>query len=157
MSMLILVWGIDSDKHMMSEYVIVFIHLVSIIDTNQQKIEVMIIWEIYLVNDLKTKMLININIIRSEQIDIITSKRQVTIDTCQNVIILIELCSQSSSIKCIIHIKFNIIISSHTEQPISIHHVRHLSEQNFLFKFKESSNLVLFAYMIDSIMSVIIT
>ncbi len=81
MTMLISVQEIDFNKYMTSKYVIVFIHLMSSLDTNQQKIKVIITWETCLVNDLKIKMLININIMRSKQIDIITSKKQVTIDT----------------------------------------------------------------------------
>lgn len=58
------------------------------------------------------------NIMSSEQINIITLKKQVIIDTCQNVIILIKVCSESHSTQCIIHAKFNMIISPHTEQSI---------------------------------------
>ncbi len=46
---------------------------------------------------------------------------------------------------------------SHTEQPISIHHIRHLSKQNFFFKSKDLLNLVLFAHLVNFSLSVIIT
>jgi len=36
-------------------------------------------------------MLVDINIIRSEQINIITLKKQIIISTCQNIIILIKI------------------------------------------------------------------
>ncbi len=100
-------------------------------------------------------MLVKINIIRSEQINIIISKKQVIIDICQNTVIVIEICLWSSSIKHIIYVKFNIVISSHTKQLISVHHIRHLPEQDFLFKLKDSSNLVLYVYIIDFSLSVI--
>ena len=102
-------------------------------------------------------MLIEMNIMKSEQINIIISKKQIIIDICQNTVISIEIHLQSSFIKHIIHVKFNIVISSHTKQLISVHHIRHLPEQDFLFKSKDSSNLVLYAYMIDFSLSVIIT
>ncbi len=157
MTMLISVWEIDFNKHMTSEYVIVPIHLVNIVKSNQQEVEVIITWETHLVDGLKTKMLVEMNIIRSEQIDIIILKKQIIIDICQNAVILIEVCLQSSFIKYIIYVKFNIVISSHTKQPISVHHIRHLPEQDFLFELRDSSNLALYVYMIDFSLSVIIT
>jgi len=102
-------------------------------------------------------MLVEMNIMKSEQINIIISKQQIIIDICQNAVILIEVCLQSSPIKCIIHVKFNIVISPHIKQPISVHHIRHLPEQDFLFELKDSLNLVLYAHMIDFSLSAIIT
>lgn len=67
--MLILVWGIGFDKHIINEYIIIFIHLVN------NNIKAVIIWETYLVNGFKAKMLVKINIMRSEYIDIIISKK----------------------------------------------------------------------------------
>ncbi len=75
MTMLISVWEIDFNKHMTSEYVIVPIYLVNIVKSNQQEVKVIITWETHLVDGLKTKMLVEMNIIRSEQIDIIILKK----------------------------------------------------------------------------------
>lgn len=140
---------------MISKYIIVSIYLVSTIDTNQ-KIEAVITWETYLIDSLKTKILVSINIIRSKQIDIITLKKQAVIDLCQNTIILIKVHLQSCSTWHIIYTKSNLIILLHTEQPISIHHIRHLPDQNFLFKLKDLS-LTLYTYIIDLSFFIIIT
>ncbi len=157
MTMLISVWEISFNKHMTNEYVIVSIHLAGTVKSNQQEVEAIITWEAHLVDGLKTKMLVEMNIMRPEQINIITLKKQIIIDICQNTVISIKICLWSSSIKHIIHIKFNIVISLHIKQPISVYHIRHLPEQDFLFKLKDSSNLALYAYMIDFSLSVIIT
>ena len=101
-------------------------------------------------------MLVEINIIRFEQINIIISKKQAVIKLYKNIIISIKVCLHSHSIKCTIYVKFNIIISSHIKQPISVHHIRHLSEQNFLFESEDFSNLALFAHMINSSLLMII-
>jgi len=93
---------------------------------------------------------------RFEQIDIITFKKQAVIDTCKNIIISIEIHLQDHFIKHIIHIKLNIVISSHTEQFIFIHHIQHLFEQDFLFESENSLNLMLFVHMINFSLSVII-
>ncbi len=67
---------------MTSKYVIVPIHLAGTVKSNQQEVKVIITWETHLVDDLKTKMLVEMNIIRSEQIDIIILKKQIIIDIC---------------------------------------------------------------------------
>ena len=138
---------------MTNKYVIVFIHLVSTV--NDKNIKTVVTQEVHFVNDLHAKMLVNINIMSSEQINIIMLKRQVIINLCKNTVILIEVCSQSCTC-CTIHIKFNLIISSHTEQSISIHYIQHLSKQDFLFE-SEESNLALFAHKIDLSLFVILT
>ena len=74
MTMSISVQEIDSDKHIINKYIIVLIYLLS------NDVEAVIIWETYFVNDLKAKILININIMRPKQIDIITLKKQAIID-----------------------------------------------------------------------------
>lgn len=74
----------------------------------------------------------------------------------QSAVISIKVQSQDCFTRHTIHIKFNIIISSHTKQPISVHHIKHLPEQNFLFKLEDSLNLVLFVYMIDFSIFIII-
>jgi len=109
------------------------------------------------VDNLKTKMLIKMNIIRFEQIDIIILKKQAVIRLCKNIIIFIEVHLHSCFIKHTIYIKFNIIISSHIKQSISVHYIKHLSELNFLFESENFSNLTLFTHMINSSLSVIIT
>lgn len=60
---------------MISKYIIVLIHLVS------TEIAAVITQKIYLVDDLKAKMLVKMNIMSLKQINIITLKKQVIIDT----------------------------------------------------------------------------
>ncbi len=60
---------------MISKYIIVLIHLVS------TEIAAVITQKIHLVDDLKAKMLVKMNIMSLKQINIITLKKQVIIDT----------------------------------------------------------------------------
>jgi len=85
-----------------------------------------------------------------EQIDIITSKKQAIIGTCQNAVIPIEVRPQSNPTRRTIHAKSNMVIPPHTEQPIPVHHVRYLPERDFLFEPGDSPNLALFAHIVDS-------
>jgi len=147
--------GIGSDKHMTSEYVIVPIHLAGTVGPNQQEVEAIITREAHLVDGLKAKMLVGMDIMGPEQIDIITSKKQAIIGTCQNAVIPIEVRPRSSPTKRTIHAKSNIVIPPHTEQPIPVHHIRHLPERDFLFEPGDSPNLALYAHMVDSSLSAI--
>ena len=97
------------------------------------------------------------NIMKSEQIDIIILKKQVVIDMYQNIIILIKMQLQSHLTQYIIYIKSNLVISLHIKQLISIHHIRHLFEQNFLFKSEDLLNLVLYAHIVDFSLVIIMT
>ncbi len=58
---------------MISKYIIVPIYLIE--TANQQDIEAVITCEAHLVDGLKAKILININIMSSEQINIIILKK----------------------------------------------------------------------------------
>jgi len=144
---------IGSDKHMTSEYVIVPIHLAG--TANQQDVEAVVTREAHLVDGLRAKMLVGMDIMGPEQIDIITSKKQAVIGSCEDTIIPIEVHPQSRPTKRTIHAKSNLVIPPHTEQAIPVHHIRHLPERDFLFEPGDSPNLALYAHMVDSSLSAI--
>jgi len=101
--------GIGSDKHMTSKYVIVPIHL-SGTSVAGKDVKAVITREAHLVDGLKAKMLVGMNIMSSEQIDIITSLKQAIIDTCQGTIIPIEIRPKGSPTRQTIHAKSNLMI-----------------------------------------------
>lgn len=69
--------GYGSDKHMTSEYVIVPIHLIG------TEVEAVVTREAHLVDGLRAKMLVGMDVMGPDQIDIITSKKQAVIGACQ--------------------------------------------------------------------------
>ena len=121
---------------------------------NQRDVEAIVTREAHLVDGLRVKMLVGMDIMGPEQMDIITSKKQAVIGSCENAVIPIEVRPQSRPTKRTIHAKSNLVIPPHTEQPIPVHHVRHLPERDFLFEPRES-HLALFAPMVDSSLSAI--
>ena len=74
---LILVRGINTNHHLINQYVLLKIYFPG--KRNNKDVRVKIIREAYLIDNLKTKILLNIDIINPEKIDIITFKNQVFI------------------------------------------------------------------------------
>ena len=98
---------LEFNKHKISKYMISSLYLPDeniIIKLTSRKI--------HIIDDLKTNILININIMMSKQIDILTSQSKTKIDNC-NVIIFIEMRIKGRVVIHSIHIKKSIIIPSH--------------------------------------------
>ncbi len=145
---------IGSDKHMTSEYVVVPIYLLGK-SVNGKPVEATFTREAHLVEGLKAKMLVGMNIMGPEQIDLITSKGQAVIGSCGDANISIEIRSKSSPVKRTIHARRAMVIPPHSKQPISIHHVRGLPERDFLFEPGPTA-FTQYAHMVDSICSAIL-
>ena len=95
----IFVIDIDDNKHEISEYVVVTIH---VFDFNKQDkfVIIKIIREVYVVDELKVKMFIDTNVIESKQINIMISFNQTSIDNCDVIIsIKLQVSSNRSSEK----------------------------------------------------------
>lgn len=72
MAFLILVRGIGANYHSINEYVLFDIYLSG--KSNDKEVRAKIIREAYLIDGLKVKMLLDIDVIGPKKIDIITSK-----------------------------------------------------------------------------------
>ena len=79
------VQGIGSNKHSTNKYVILLIYLAGKND-NEDTVDALITREAHIVDGLKVKMLIRMNIMRLKQMDIITSKKSAYIDSCKTTI-----------------------------------------------------------------------
>ena len=75
-----------------NEYVITQFYIDNII-TNKKSIIAYVIVEIYLINDLKINMLIEINILKSQKIILNFEHNTLTINNCQNIKVAIDLIS----------------------------------------------------------------
>ena len=103
--------------------------------------------EIYIVDDFKTNVLININIIILEKIDILTSQAKVEIDN-YNINVFINVRIRNRTVVYSMYIKKFVIISSHTQLAISIHHIN-LSNRDFFFE-PDQLDLTLYVHFVDS-------
>ena len=100
------------------EYVsIIFCILDVIVDDNF--VIVTFIKNVYIVDDLKTKMLLSNDILKSKQIILNIVKKKLIIDNCQNMIVKLTIVNREISMKRIIRfverikifVRFNIVIS----------------------------------------------
>ena len=124
----VIVWGIGFNKHEISKYVITSLYF-----SNENVIAILISWEIYIVNDLKANVLININIMILKKIDILASQVKVDIDN-YNISVFIDVWIKDRVVVHSMYVKKFIIIFSHIQLAISIYHVN-FSNRDFFFEF----------------------
>ena len=119
---------IESNKHKISKYVITLLHFF-----DENVIIMLTSREIYIVDDFKTNVLININIIILKKINILTSQAKIEIDN-YNINVFINVRIKDYVVVYSIYVKKFIIISPHTQLTISIHYIN-LSNRDFFFEF----------------------
>jgi hypothetical protein len=143
------------NKHEISKYIIASIYFA---ETIQEKfVREIIRRKIHLVNDLKTNMLIENDILESEKIFIDDSNSKTIIVSCNKMIISIKIRTLvRKMINKTLHVRIITIISSHSMITISIHSFKLSSNRDFLF---ESANLdlTMYAHTIDIIIDAIVT
>jgi hypothetical protein len=134
---------LEINKHQISKYIIVSIYFAEKI-AEEKLIRRVIHREVHLVNDLKVNMLIENDILDFENISIDDVNSKIIIASCQNMIISIEIRTLiKDMINKILHVRFIMIISSHSMTIILIHRSNLSSNRNFLF---ESADLIIFMY-----------
>lgn len=106
--------------------------------------------EIHLVDDLKTNVLIENDILDFEKIVINSLIKIVSIKSC-NVIILMKIKSRlyESVVKQLVNLRNSIVVSSKSQMLVLVHH-DHLLERDFLFELESKCDISLFAHMIDA-------
>ena len=154
----IFVIDIDENKHEITQYVTLFI-FVSNIDKNDKIVIKKITREAHIIDDLKIKMLIDINIMRLKKIDVFISFDQVFIDNCQLTTLIKLQTSQKRRIKQIIQIDKVIVISFHSQFVVSIRRFNKLSllDRDFLFELIHCHNVFLYAHIVDAFVDVVLT
>ena len=144
----VIIRKIEFNKHKTSEYVIILLYF-----SDENVIVILTSREIYIVDDFKANVLINMNIMILEKIDILTSQAKVEIDN-YDINVFIEVRIRGYVVVHSMYVKKFIIISPHTQLAISIHHVN-LSIRDFFFE-PDQLNLTLYAHFVDSSLSAIL-
>ena len=108
---------IEFNKHETSKYVIIPLYF-----PRENIIIILISREIHIVDDLKTNVLININIMILKKINILTSQAKIEIDN-YNINVFIKIRIRDRVVVHSMHIKKFIIISPHIQLTISIHYI----------------------------------
>ena len=103
----------------------------------------------HLIKELKTNLFIENDILSSEMIDISNSTESIYIDSCDVIISIITKTDIRSQFKSI-HALKAFMISSKSKCLISVHNIISLSNRNFLFEPWKTTNLSIYAHILDS-------
>ena len=108
--------------------------------------------ELYIVNNLRVKMLIKNNIIKLEEIIINIVNKRARINSCSTTINIIAR-SRGEFMRRKIYIKLFIFMSPHSEIILLIKKIDLSNDRDFLFELAVQTNLIMFAYLINYIIT----
>ena len=145
---------LDVAKHITDKYAMISLYFPKK-NNSDESIKVVIIREVHLIKDLKAKLLIENDILDSEKIDISNSTNSAYIDSCEITIPIVIRAGSKSQSRSIHAIK-TFVIPPKSECLMSVHVMISLSERDFLFEFSKTSNLFIYAHVVDSITSSIL-
>ena len=152
MTHFITVRDLDTIKHSTDKYAIVSMYFLEK-NKNDKIFKTKIIRKIHLMNNLKTNMLIENDVLESKKFDIFISISSVSIDSC-DVIISIFIRNRFTFQSTSVHfIKF-CIVSSRTEISISIHRIS-LSDRDYFFELTKA-NFSIYCHIVDTITNVVL-
>ena len=145
MIILISVRELNVDKHMTTEYVILFMYFSD--QKNDNLVRAKIIREIHLIDNLKTNMLLKNDVIDSEKIDVNISNKSAYIDSCE-IIVNLEVRTFRISIQTSVHARKITIVSSHSELMLLVHYTTMSFDRDYLFESNEL-NFSLYVHLIN--------
>ena len=140
--------GLRIYKHNSDEYVIANFYFDEL-DTHDQLARAHFRRELNLIDDLKTNVFIEMNILDLERFNIDLFAKLVFIKSC-DVTITLKVKSRAfdNAIIQSIHLRKITVMSSNSQILIVVHH-DHLLERDFLFEFDSRNEVSLFAHIID--------
>ena len=126
MSSSISVWELSITIHQLSQYIKISIYLLS------KDCTVIIEWEIHIIEDLKTKMLVNMNILVTEDIIMNLLWKIAVITSCENIKISLKITIKSTnSVSKAILVKQCTIILSQSNLTVTVIQSKLLDSHNF--------------------------
>ena len=151
MTIFITVQDLNAQKHSTDKYAIASMYFADI-DDKKRKVKTLITKKIHLIDNFKTNMLINNDILKSELIDISTFTKSAYVDSCE-VTILIRMQIKTFSTRSVCAMK-SIVISSLTELTISIHKIDAFNN-DYIFEF-DQANFFIYAHVINANIKVVL-
>ena len=148
----IIVNELETTKHFTNKYVIVSMYF-SDKNQNDKSTTALITKEIHLVDNLKTNIFIENDILESEKFDVFISTSSAHIESC-DIIISIFVRNRSTSRIASVHSTKIMIISSQIEQIVRIHKIS-LSERDYIFESADV-NFFIYSHLIDITIDVIL-
>ena len=122
---------------------------------NDKSIVSMLRREIHLINNFKTNMLIDNDVLDSKNVVINSVKKQTFIINIETTI-FVNIRSSKTSIQRSVHIRKTIVISSQFEIIIFIHHVFFSINKIFLFESIDDINFILYVHLMNIFISIIL-
>ena len=125
---------LNVDKHMIIEYIILFMYFSD--QKNDVTIKIKIIKKIHLIDNFKINMLLNNDVINSKKIDINISNKSIYIDNCE-IIVNLKIRTFCEIVQISIHARKITIIFSYNELILSMHYIIVLFDRNYFFESKK--------------------
>lgn len=141
--------GINSNRYITAEYINFEIHI-SDYRVDDRSIETLLKHIIFVVDDLRAKMLIDINILTSENIDLIIFTRSNYIESYDTLFSLIVTLLTRLLIKQDVLLNKFITISTYAQLNISVEYISLPDEDNFMFEPIKDCFVTLFAIIVNS-------
>jgi hypothetical protein len=146
MTSFLIVRDIDANVHETKKYVNFSIYLLSKEDFNKMT---EIHREMHLMKELKTNMLINNDILESEEIIIDVQQKRITIRNCESMIIEIKIHQREFFVRRNVINQFVNLISSEAYVKISYKIIELFSNRDFLFESSSEMSIFIYAHVID--------
>ena len=152
----ITVRGLGSAKHQTDEYVILPIYFPGKSKDGTDITAKTAPREIHLVDELKAKMLVGMDIMKPEGIDILTSRSSASISSCK-VEVPVELKPKGRAVRQPVHARKAVDVPPHSQVLVPVHFTGPLPDsRDFLFEPEEESHLSLYAHLVDSSLSAVL-
>jgi len=139
--------SLDTFKHSSNEYAILLLYFFNK-DKKENYAITKITRKVYLVDNLKTNMLIENNLIDFKRININVASKSTFINSC-DVTISIKVKTSRVVVYTSMHVRKTIIVSFRSKIIVSIYYNSILSDRDFLFELDEL-NLLLYAYLVNA-------
>ena len=154
MIIFIIIRDLKIDKHIINEYVIVFMIFT---EKNDKKNDVRVMFrrEAHIINNLKINIFMKNEIMNFEKIFVDFEKSIARINSC-SVIVFIEIRIFNKIVFKSIYLRKTITIFARSKVSILMHHFNVSNNRDFLFKFDEIFYLIVYVHMIDIIINVVI-
>ena len=148
---------LNINKHQNVEYVILFIYMIDKDDVDND-VRTCFRRETHVVDDLKINMLIENNVIDVENFTINFQRKIVYVKECKITIFIEIKFLKTFVVHRSIHLKKTIIVFSHVELAIFIYLLSNNFShfRNFLFESKNVHHLLMYAYLIDVFIEIVI-
>ena len=139
--------GIGEARHSIAEYVRVPLLLPGKSDIGEPVLAEVTV-DVHLVDDLRANMLIGMDTIGPEEINIITTKRQAYVTSC-NIRIPVEIKPQGARVRRAVKAKNDVLVGPGEQITIPVNYRAELPDRDLLFK-PDKSELTLYAHIIDT-------